>query len=185
MATTRIPMDWSEYFDHDPAAGTLAWKWRPRSHFVDERAYLSWNNKWPGREAGKRANRFGYNKKACIVIMIGPKAYLTHRIIWEIYNGAIPAGMVIDHINGDPWDNRLSNLRLATQSQNLANSERPITNTTGFKGVSLDRRSGKFTAHIKSNRKTTYLGLFATAKEAHAAYCKKSIEINGEFARFK
>ena len=62
------------------------------------------------------------------------KSYLTHRLVWAIHHGRSPVGMV-DHINGNKWDNRAENLREATASQNRWN--RPVcgTNRTGFKGV--------------------------------------------------
>lgn len=50
--------------------------------------------------------------------------YLNHQYIWEMHNGAIPEGMLVDHINRDKHDNRIENLRLATPSQNSANSNR-------------------------------------------------------------
>ena len=52
----------------------------------------------------------------------GLKHYLSHRFIWECFNGVIPEGKVIDHKNDDKEDNRLSNLELMTQQQNCKKS---------------------------------------------------------------
>ena len=68
---------------------------------------------------------------------------LAHRIIWELFNGPIPDGMVIDHLNGDPWDNRIENLACKTNAQNQQNSKMHKSNTSGFKGVSFKYQFGE------------------------------------------
>jgi hypothetical protein len=87
----------------------------------------------------------------------------------------------IDHVNGDPADNRLENLRLATHQQNLCNKRRG-RNNSGLKGVYL-RPNGKFTASVAFNQRSFYLGCFDTAGEAHAAYAFAAARLHGEFAR--
>ena len=94
----------------------------------------------------------------------------------------LSAAHEIDHRNGNPSDNRWDNLREATSAQNKANRTRPTTNKTGFKGVSFNERSRRFCAHISIGNKTVFLGSFATAEEAHAAYVAKARDIFGEFA---
>jgi hypothetical protein len=81
-------------------------------------------------------------------------------------------------------DNRRSNLRIATSSQNAANSKRPSSNSTGFKGVSYLPALGKWGAHVKSGGKQKHLGLFETAELAHLAYCDAATSAFGQFARF-
>lgn len=103
---------------------------------------------------------------------------LLHRIIAET-----PKGFVTDHINGNMLDNRKSNLRICTQSQNRANSARSKSNTSGFKGVCFDKRLKKFRAYIRKDGKMHNLGLFLSAKEAHSAYVKKARELFGEYSR--
>jgi hypothetical protein len=90
----------------------------------------------------------------------------------------------MDHANGDRGDNRIDNLREATQSQNSANSWRPHKSTTGFKGVSSSGRKTKpWAAHIKQHGKSQFLGRYDTPEAAHAAYAMKAVELFGEFAR--
>ena len=107
---------------------------------------------------------------------------IAYRLAWLLaYRQAPPS--VIDHINGDPSDNRLTNLRRATQSQNLANAKIPVNNTSGLKGVCWDRNRRKWAAKIGKDRKSYHLGLFDCPKEAHEAYMKAANEMFGEFSR--
>ena len=87
----------------------------------------------------------------------------------------------IDHRDGNSTNNRWSNLRRATPSQNNANRRRPRHNTSGYKGVYF--RWGFWRACIKRNGRRIYLGVFATPEEAHAAYVAAARKLFGEFAR--
>ena len=83
--------------------------------------------------------------------------------------GEWPKGHV-DHINGDKLDNRLENLRDVPPATNFRNRGANRNNTTGFKGVTYDKRRKKFLAQLKVDRRHVYVGRFDTAEEAHAAY---------------
>jgi hypothetical protein len=112
------------------------------------------------------------------------QGFMAHRIAWFFVHGRFPAHD-IDHINGNPSDNRIANLREATRGQNLHNSKLDKKNTTGFKGV---RRHyavpGKpYFASINVNRKQVFLGLFSTKEAAAAAYDVAAVQHLGEFAR--
>jgi hypothetical protein len=85
----------------------------------------------------------------------------------------------VDHINGVRDDNRWTNLRLATRAENLRNMKAK-TNKTGLKGVYLN--AGRYTARIRHNYTSHYLGRFDTPEEAHAAYRKAADALHGEFA---
>jgi hypothetical protein len=89
----------------------------------------------------------------------------------------------LDHANGDRADNRISNLRSATPSQNNANRRRARNNISGFKGVWFRQRTGKWQAEIRKDGKSRHLGLFPTAADAHAAYCAAAREIHGAYWR--
>ena len=93
-----------------------------------------------------------------------------------------PEGFEVDHENRNKLDNRRSNLRIATSSQNGQNKGISSRNTSGFKGASLTR-SGKWLAQIKCNGVHYGLGLHETPELAHAAYCAASIKLHGEFSR--
>ena len=107
---------------------------------------------------------------------------LAHRIAWALMYGEFPDGQ-LDHINGEPSDNRITNLRLATESQNKANRRRSKRNSTGFKGVSFRKRDHIYSAQIRKDKKTMWLGSYKSPEEAHRAYAKAAKEMHGEFAR--
>lgn len=93
---------------------------------------------------------------------------------------------ITDHINGDTLDNRKCNLRDCSFSENSRNSRIRIDNTTGFKGVSVDKRGSRqkrFRAYIHVERKYINLGYFQTVTEAAHAYNKAALKYHGEFAR--
>lgn len=92
------------------------------------------------------------------------------------------SGVGVDHINRNKLDNRSSNLRTASQSQNNSNCCKRRKNTTGYKGVVLDKRTGKYVAQINSRGKHYYLGSFVTPSEAANAYDYYAIKMHKDFA---
>lgn len=129
-----------------------------------------------GSKAGTVIGR-GY-----LQVQIFGRKYLVHRLVWLHVTGEWPTGDV-DHINGDTGDNRIVNLRLATPSENQGNSKRPANNTSGYKGVTIDKSAGKFMARIRIAGRNTHLGRFDTAEAAHAAYCAAAASTFGNFAK--
>ena len=93
-----------------------------------------------------------------------------------------PLGMQVDHINGDRLDNRRENLRIVTNWQNQMNRGMTINNSSGYKGVRL-RRSGKWEAQIRVNKKAIFLGRFYDKLDAAHAYDDAAKKYFGEFAR--
>ncbi len=97
-----------------------------------------------------------------------------HRLAWFITYGRWP--VEIDHINRVKTDNRISNLRNCTRSENAQNRLLP-KGKSGLKGAFRYHR--KWKSQIYKNRKCVYLGLFNTKREAHAAYCEAAKSIYG------
>jgi len=166
-------MNWHEYFHIDDATGVLYWKERPRFHFKTDRAFHTFNGKYVGHKTG-HIGKNGYAR-----INIDGHTHRAHRIIWEMRNGPLPKSMDVDHINGIRHDNRPSNLRSATRSQNMRNRGANKNNTVGFKGVSFHKQSCKFMASIDG----IYLGLFETPSSAHDAYVAEATVRHGQYIR--
>lgn len=144
-----------ELFDYDPDQGLL----------------LSTS----GRNRKKKAvlrNRYR-------TVTIAKQQYNHHKCVWIWHNGC-PDGLEVDHINRNSTDDRIENLRLATDSQNSQNRKVALTNTSGFKGVN---RSGTgWQARVMREGKRVFLGQFPTKEEAAAAYQQAAAEMHGEFA---
>lgn len=128
-----------------------------------------------GEIAGNRNGKYA-------MIKIGPKNYNAHRLAWVIMTGEWPSCFV-DHINGQPRDNRWENLRSATQSQNMANAKSIVKNSGLPRGVG-DRGKGRlrYRASLKMNGKYIMLGAYETSEEAGEAYAKAAKLYFGEFA---
>ena len=107
------------------------------------------------------------------------KLLLAHRIAWFIYHGELPN--IIDHLDRDPLNNKITNLRLCTQQQNQFNTSKRVNNTSGFKGVSWHKRGKKWCASIKQNGKQISLGRFDCPKKASEVYENKAKELFGAF----
>jgi hypothetical protein len=139
-----------EHLKYTPEDGKVWWIKHPRRKTSN------------GTEAGNVMQN-GYRKlKFC------NKQYLVHRIAWFLYHETWPSGD-IDHIDGNPLNNKLQNLRDVPHSVNMQNRKSAtIKNKTGFLGVV--KRKNKYAAHIHRNGKQTYLGLFPTAELAHQAF---------------
>ena len=159
--------DWNAIFWYE--AGQLFWR-------ESAQKPKWWNTKYAGKRAGTR-HSCGYR-----LIITNYKHYFEHRIIYEMHNGPIKNGAQIDHINGIRSDNRIENLRAASQSQNNMNYRKSKANTSGYRGVSWCKRRSKFKASITVNGKNIYLGLFDDPKEAGAAYKNAARNYFGEYA---
>ena len=131
----------------------------------------------------KRGNEAGYrSKRGYVFIKADKHLYLAHRLAWMYMTGKFPDEKIdIDHINQVKFDNRFSNLRLASRSENQRNVVRYSNNTTGFKGVSFHKQSGKYKAYIKHNYQSKHLGVFDSPEEASSAYTAAARLTQGKF----
>ncbi len=105
-----------------------------------------------------------------VFVSVQSKQYRAHRLAWLYMTGEWPKGE-IDHINGEPSDNRWANLRDVSRRVNAQNLRRAHSHSgTGLLGASWGSRDRRFVARIKHQGKYVSLGGFDTAEEAHAAY---------------
>lgn len=148
---------------YSPEAGVF--EWRSPRHKVAE-----------GALAGC-VNENGY-----LYICLDGEVYRAHHLAWLYVTGLWPE-TEIDHADGDKLNNLFSNLRLATRAENCWNAKLKVGNTSGVKGVSLDKRTGQWDARIRCNGKQYFLGSHRLIEDAAAAVAKKRKELHGEYAR--
>lgn len=155
-------MNWSDVFAYQD--GSLYWK-------VD-----TGTNKTKGRIAGVPSA----SKKWYGHVEYKNKKYAAHNIVWELHYGPIPETFTVDHINRKPDDNRIENLRLATRSQQCANTKKWSLSETAsqWKGVCAWKKKGKWRLFVRGQ----YLGLFDCQHDAATAYNFFAVELFGEFA---
>jgi len=109
-----------------------------------------------------------------VAIMVDGRRHKAHRLAWLYVYGKWPSGC-LDHINRLTGDNRISNLREVTYSENQQNTLLQSNNTSGYRGVVWDKKKRRWKAHIKLNGKRHHLGSFITAEVAHEA--RKAAEV--------
>lgn len=138
-------MNWNEIFEYDD--GILYWKVKRK---------------------GCRASGIAGNtrKDGYVSVRIDKRAYLAHRVIYEMHFGDIDKGFVVDHIDHDPSNNKIENLRMVSETENNRNVSIRKKTKSGYSGVTWHAKSGKWQATVRLNCKTVYLGLFLDAYEA-------------------
>lgn len=128
-----------------------------------------------GSPAG-RLDRDGYRQIHLESMMVS-----VHRLIYYMHTGSFPS--VIDHIDGDAGNNKIENLRPATVSKNSMNCKISIANTSGVKGVSWHKTTGKWAAYVRINGRQAALGLHDNIFDAACARRSAEITHYGEFSR--
>lgn len=152
-----------EYLNYDPETGLFTWiKTTSRRVKV-------------GDVAGRVSN------SGHLGISFMGSRYQAHRLAWGFTYGYVPNDLEIDHQDEDKLNNRIDNLRLANRPQNSANRGKPVSNSSGFKGVSFNKLSGKGEAYITHLRKRVYLGLYNSPEEAFSIVNLKRQEFHADF----
>ena len=141
-----------------------------------------WNVNWGNIAPGMRAGFERYEKGTKYrFIKINRKPYPEHRLAWFYMTGEWPERL--DHDDLDGTNNTWTNLRSATGSQNIANQGLRSDNTSGYKGVSYVKLTGKWIATIMYQGQSYHLGTFLSPEAASAAYASAALRFFGPFAR--
>ncbi|MET0376406.1 MAG: HNH endonuclease, partial [Rhizorhabdus sp.] len=160
----------NESLELDATAGFLRWKRRPVSHFVSAHSCAVWNGRYAGKQAFCRLSRYGR-----LVGCLDNVTYLAHRIIYKMMTGLEPEE--IDHLNGNPLDNSISNLSASKRSMNAKNQKLRANNKSGFMGIDFREKRRSWRVRIGDNGKTRTVGHFRTIEEAVAARLKAQKEL--------
>lgn len=150
-----------ECLTYFPDTGIFIWNKRPDHHFYN----YYWRDKFKNECEGNIAGRLG--ELGYWVISINSVIKSAHRWAFLYMTGELPIS--IDHINHIRSDNRWSNLRIATQSENCRNMPLLSSNSSGFCGVSWSKTKNNWRAYIKIGEKTIHLGYFKSKDNAIAA----------------
>ncbi|WP_056236228.1 HNH endonuclease signature motif containing protein [Mesorhizobium sp. Root552] len=167
----------SEVLNYNPKTGKFRWKIRSERFFKSGAAggqlaaAFRWNKMYAGTEALNCPGTQGYLSGA-----IFGQSVKAHRVAWLLATGEWPSGD-IDHLNGDPADNRICNLRDGTTSDNMKNQRRYKNNRSGHVGVSFRGRNSRWAAYIDLDGTRRNLGEFRTLEDAIAAREKASAEL--------
>lgn len=152
---------------YDPDTGLFTW--------VHQKVGSGRGRIEPGSIAGRNVK--GYRS-----IKVDQRAHYAHRLAWFYVHGVWPVDQ-IDHINGDKSDNRICNLRPASNSENLRNIGAKRNCSSGIKGVDWVEKDQRWRARIRTPQGRIDLGYFREKDQAAAAYAKAAHELHGEFAK--
>lgn len=144
-----------------------------------ESGAFTWLCNRKGRWARVGAPAGGARPDGYVRIGIDGKSEYAHRLAWQMAVGPIPKGMEIDHIDHDPSNNRLSNLRLVTSSGNRRNRSRDSRNTSGVNGVYWAPHANAWCVQLRVDRKVHHIGYFKDLDEA--ALVRKRVEAEHKF----
>lgn len=184
-----------ERLKYNPKTGSLRWNRRPVTDFNDgprlsaSHACAIWNGRYADKEAGyTNTLRRPWDPTQTYkvkVLSLNKQGYVCSKIIYKMVTGLEPD--YIDHKDTDPENNRWTNLRPATCSENGFNRIGRRDGAAGLKGVSVmaHRKANPYLAQIGVDGKITYLGTYATAEEAHAVYVEAATRLHGSFVRTK
>lgn len=154
-----------DYVHYDPETGIFT-----RLHDAGKNQFGSEFARWKaGDVMGTTTKRRGNVR----INMYG-RIWEAHRLAWLYQYGEWPT-KTIDHINGNPGDNRICNLRDVSQMENSRNQKRHSRNKTGINGVHVNKCTGRLTVQFRINGKSTHIGLYDTIFDAACA--RKSAEL--------
>lgn len=161
-----MEVDFNEYFYYDEGSKTG----------------IRWNIN-PTRRPNQKDKEAGTQHGKYFIVKLNQERFLVHRVVWEMFNGPIPEGMVIDHLNGNPSDNYIENLSCKTRPQNMQNCKRNKRNKSGIVGVHFVKEGDRIIAVVagvihNNIKKTKYFSVKINGLQ-------KSIALASEWREFK
>jgi hypothetical protein len=151
----------NSWFSYCPETGLISWKKKPNRNIrIGATAGFLWKD--------GRSRKTNY-----IRVCLHGKCIFAHTLAFVCFYGRFPKGD-IDHINGDATDNRITNLRDVTHTQNLRNQKRSVSNKSGVMGVDFHSAAGKWRARIIVDKSEHHLGTYSDFFDAVCA--RKSAE---------
>lgn len=156
-----------EILNYNPETGVFTWKVRLA----------------PRGPVGAIAGAYSAAGRGRLEIRIGGKLYLGHRLAWFYVYGDMPSGM-LDHVDGNPSNNRIDNLRQATIQQNNQNRAKRDGLTSEWKGVSWSTQYGKWMVQVTKDRKHVHRSVHDDERDAAETYIFASLDHFGEYGRY-
>jgi len=158
-----------KHLSYEPNTGKVFWKISPNNRI---------------KEGQEVACKDGQRGQITVTFEGKSKNYRLHRVAWLLHYGSWPKGC-LDHVNNNPSDNRIENLRECSHSDNMKNQKVRRDSSTGYKGVCYrpSKSGGFYTAQIYYNNKLRYIGSYKTAEQAASAYDEAAILLHKEFAK--
>lgn len=153
-----------ELLEYNSITGKFYWKIKPRPQTKP-------------RDIAGCLNNSGY-----IVIRVDKVLYLAHRLAWIYHYQEMPE-FEIDHIDGNPANNSILNLRKCTRAENCRNTKIKCNASSNYKGIYFDKRRLLWIAEIRTDKGKKYLGQFSCEHVAGLAYQIASINYHGDFSR--
>lgn len=147
-------------------------------HYCPDSGELWWSVPAPKRSMDKPAG--SKNGRGYIHIQFNGKKYKAHRIVFYMHHGHLPKE--IDHIDGDPANNRIANLRAASRSGNMRNTTLSKRNTSGAKGVSWNPQHKKWQSRLRAGGSEKHIGYYTDFFEACCAIHSARNRYHGEYA---
>jgi hypothetical protein len=135
------------------------------------------------RSRARKGDVAGTPLNGYIVVRYNGIGYKAHRLVWAWHHGVWPN--IVDHINGNPADNRIENLRSVTAGENALNATRSCKNTSGVKGVTWNKKDKVWRVSFRCGGRLTYFGGFKDFEFAELVAIEARQKYHGAFARME